>query len=191
MARASKKASAKSKSAIKNNQKDISQQHTSQHNNNSQAGQMMVDQNFRIANQYIKNLSMKNINYLRAFASDAPYNGRNNSEIDVRINEVENSDNFFEIELFLHVAAMDDNDEKIYELDITYAGLTQLQENLRTEIMQNILFIDVPTLLFPYVREIIADHIAKAGYPPFYLNRIDFTRLHQYRINQFLQQQSA
>ena len=193
---ATKKANAKTasaKSAPSKNQGSKNQTASKQ-----QIGNQMLAQSHRISMQYIKNLSLENINYLEVFASDQAYAGQNNSEIDVRINEVENSENYFEVELFLHLTAHSDsnadgsvNDEKkIYDLSVTYAALVQLREDLRPEMMQNILFIEVPSMLFPFLREIVCDHVGKAGYPPFYLNAIDFNKLHEYRIGQYLQRKA-
>lgn len=184
------KAAAKKASAKKANAQTAPSNTSANSASKQQIGDQMLAQSHRISMQYIKNLTFENINYLKVFSSDKPYAGQNNSEIDVRINEVENSENYFEVELYVNLTANGENDEKIYDLTVTYAALVQLREDLRPEIMQNVLFIDVPTMLFPFMREIVCDHVGKAGYPPFYLNAIDFNKLHEYRIGQYLQRKA-
>jgi preprotein translocase subunit SecB len=48
--------------------------------------------------------------------------------------------------------------------------------------------IHCPTVLFPYVRETIADATQRAGYPPVHLHPINFEALY---AQQLAQQQSA
>lgn len=42
------------------------------------------------------------------------------------------------------------------------------------DLLEQILLIQCPTLLFPYVRQIIAETTTRGGYPPVYINPIDF-----------------
>ena len=51
--------------------------------------------------------------------------------------------------------------------------------------------IHCPNVLFPYVRETIADAISRAGFPPVHLDPINFETLYQQQLNNNLQQQPA
>ena len=42
--------------------------------------------------------------------------------------------------------------------------------------------IEGPRLLFPFARQIIADAVRSGGYPPLYVDPIDFQRLYLQRL---------
>jgi uncharacterized protein (TIGR02466 family) len=63
-------------------------------------------------------------------------------------------------------------------LELTYAGLFRLQ-NIPADAVQSALLVDAPTLLFPHVRDIVADTIQKGGMPPLKLDTMDFAALYR------------
>ena len=57
-----------------------------------------------------------------------------------------------------------------------YGGLFRLR-NIPQNLLQPVLFIDCPTLLFPFMRRVLADVTRDGGFPPLMLDPIDFGRL--------------
>jgi preprotein translocase subunit SecB len=53
--------------------------------------------------------------------------------------------------------------------------------------LQPVLAIHCPTVLFPYLRETVADAIARAGFPPVHLAPINFEALYQQQLAQMQQ----
>ncbi len=47
-----------------------------------------------------------------------------------------------------------------------------------------ILMIECPRLLFPFVRQLIAEISREVGYPPLLLNPVDFADLYRQRLEQ-------
>jgi len=47
-----------------------------------------------------------------------------------------------------------------------------------------VLFVDCPTLLFPFLRRVLADIIRDGGFPPLMLDPIDFGRLYAQNLAQ-------
>jgi preprotein translocase subunit SecB len=49
--------------------------------------------------------------------------------------------------------------------------------------------IECPRLLFPFARQIIADAVRNGGFPPLYIDPIDFVALYQQRVAEGQQNQ--
>jgi preprotein translocase subunit SecB len=58
-----------------------------------------------------------------------------------------------------------------------YGGLFRLR-GVPQNLLQPVLFVDCPTLLFPFMRRILADVTRDGGFPPLMLDPIDFGRLY-------------
>ena len=54
--------------------------------------------------------------------------------------------------------------------------------------LQPVIAINCPTVLFPYVREALADAVSRAGFPPVHLAPISFEALYQQQLAQMQQQ---
>jgi preprotein translocase subunit SecB len=46
------------------------------------------------------------------------------------------------------------------------------------EVLPGLLMIQTPTLLFPYARQILSDVTSNAGFPPLFLQPVDFAALY-------------
>jgi len=76
------------------------------------------------------------------------------------------------------------NDEnKEEDKEISYAGLFQINEE-NSEIIEQILLIYCPNLLFPFLRRIASNVVGDAGLPPLMLEPIDFNDLYNRRVKQ-------
>jgi preprotein translocase subunit SecB len=71
----------------------------------------------------------------------------------------------------------------LFKLDLEYAGVFRLV-NIPAEQVHPIVMIECPRLLFPFVRQIVADATRNGGYPPLYVDPIDFVALYQQRMAQ-------
>jgi len=65
----------------------------------------------------------------------------------------------------------------IYNVEIAYGGVFRLS-NIPQDVLQPVLFVDCPTILFPFVRRVLADVVRDGGFPPLMLDPIDFGRLY-------------
>ena len=50
------------------------------------------------------------------------------------------------------------------------------------ELMNPILYIECPRLLFPFARNIIANAVNEGGFPPLFLAPVDFAGLYQQQV---------
>ena len=54
--------------------------------------------------------------------------------------------------------------------------------NVPEEFLQQMLLIEVPHLLFPFARRVVADTIRDGGMPPLMIEPIDFATLYRARV---------
>lgn len=123
--------------------------------------------------QYIKDLSFEN-----SKAPEVYTYGDIKPKIDIAINlnATKLKEELFEDEIIINVTAK--HDEKIiFIIELVYAGIFTIK-NVEESLVQENLFIDCPTLLFPFVRQIIANTSRDANFPPIMLNMVDFEELY-------------
>ena len=68
----------------------------------------------------------------------------------------------------------------IYDLEVVYAGLFHI-ENMPPQALEPFMLINCPTLLFPFLRRLVADLTREGGFPPLLLDPIDFAQLYMQR----------
>jgi len=151
---------------------------------NNGAGEQTGEGELSILVQYLKDLSFESPNAPATLQGPGE-----NPKLQVNINVQANAqeENIYEIALNFEAKTTND-DGIIYNLELVYAGIFRIG-GIPEEYMQQILFVDCPTLLFPFMRRIIADMTQEGAFPPLLLDPMDFARL--YRENQADIQASA
>jgi preprotein translocase subunit SecB len=71
----------------------------------------------------------------------------------------------------------------VFMLEVSYAALVRMT-NIPEDATQPILLIQTPSLMFPFVRRIVADVVRDGGMPPLVIEPIDFMALYQSRLAQ-------
>ena len=95
----------------------------------------------------------------------------------------------FEVVLKMRVNAKQD-EKPVFLLEIAYGGLFVL-ERVPEEVLQPMLLIECPRLMFPFVRRVISDLISDGGLPPLMIEPIDFAALYRSRMLEAQRQQQA
>jgi preprotein translocase subunit SecB len=131
----------------------------------------------QIVSQYIKDLSFENPGAPTALT------GRPNIDLGVDLQGKRLDDQLFEVELKLRLNAKGPDDKSVFIIELAYAGLFQIV-NVPEEVMQQVLLIEGPHLLFPYARRIISDIVRDGGMPPLMIEPIDFAGLYRARMGQ-------
>ena len=72
-------------------------------------------------------------------------------------------------------------------MELSYAGLALIQ-NVPEEVISQILLIEIPMMLFPFARRVVADTIRDGGMPPLMIEPIDFASLYRAKAEQQQQQ---
>ncbi len=73
----------------------------------------------------------------------------------------------------------DINDKKLFIVELSYCA--NLDLNVPEDQKEPVLMIELPRLMFPFVRSIISSSLIAAGLPPLMLNPIDFVAMYQAR----------
>jgi preprotein translocase subunit SecB len=124
--------------------------------------------------QYLKDFSFENPN---APNSLGPQEKAPNISIQVNVNAKQLAETDFEVTLTLDAKA-GEGPGLLFKLDLEYGGVFRLV-NIPKEQVHPIVMIECPRLLFPFVRQIVADATRDGGFPPLYIDPIDFVALYQ------------
>ena len=125
----------------------------------------------QVLGQYIKDLSFENPGAPQAFQSRPAID----LGVDVQARRVDAD--HAEIEIKLRVSAKVE-DKPAFLLELVYGGYFLVQ-NAPDDILQQVLLIEAPHLLFPFARRIVADVIRDGGMPPLMIEPIDFSALYR------------
>jgi preprotein translocase subunit SecB len=97
-------------------------------------------------------------------------------KVGVSVNAGPRGEDAYEVALNIEAHARSDAGV-IYNVEMVYGALFRLR-NIPEKLLQPVLFVDCPTLLFPFVRRVLADVVRDGGFPPLLLDPIDFGRLY-------------
>jgi preprotein translocase subunit SecB len=146
---------------------------------NQPAGAAPPSVQVRVAGQYIKDLSFENPNVRKLLEGPGE---KPTLRVEVNVNATKLSDKMFESAILFKAEATS-NAGVIYDLELTYAGLFEVQ-NLPEQALEPFLLINCPSLLFPFLRRIVADLTREGGFPPLLLDPMDFAALFMQRQQQ-------
>lgn len=127
--------------------------------------------------QYIKDLSFENPNAPRSLA---PQVQAPNIAISVNVNARQLSETDFEVELTLEGKA-GEAPNLLFSFELLYAGVFRVQ-NIPADNVHPVVMIECPRLLFPFARQIVADAVRNGGFPPLFIDPIDFATLYRQRL---------
>jgi preprotein translocase subunit SecB len=134
----------------------------------------------QVVGQYVKDLSFEN--------PGAPGTVAQRPSIDLGVDlQARRMDaDHFEVELKLRVTAKTEDAKPVFLLELVYGGLLLIQ-NVPEDILQQVLLIDGPHLLFPFARRIVADVVRDGGMPPLMIEPIDFAALYRAKSQEMQQ----
>lgn len=124
--------------------------------------------------QYLKNLSFENIEAPEIYI----YNEiKPKVNISFDLNATKLKEEIYESEIIIDLDGTID-DRTIFKLKIVYAGIFTIK-NIEESLIPESLFIDCPTILFPFARQIIATTTRDSNLPPIMLDIIDFEEVYE------------
>ena len=127
--------------------------------------------------QYIKDLSFENPNAPRSLM---PQQDQPAINIQINVNANPMSETEFQIELTVDGDART-KDLILFKFELVYGGIFRLA-GVPAEAVHPIVLIECPRLLFPFARQIIANATRDGGFPPLYLDPVDFAALYRQRM---------
>jgi preprotein translocase subunit SecB len=131
----------------------------------------------RFLGQYIRDLSFEVPNAPSVFNEVRKYSPEIPVSIDCAVRHLGGSG--FEVSLNVNVAATV-NSRPAFIAEIVYAAVIEVDERaIPPEQLHAVLLIEVPRLLFPFVRQIVGDVTVGGGFPPLMLQMIDFVEMYR------------
>lgn len=136
-----------------------------ENNQHQQAGLMILS-------QYIKDMSLEIPLAPQIFKemTQAP-----NVQVEFNMKHEQLEDGNFNITLNTKLDA-NVGEKKLFILELAYAAVASV--NVPQEHLEPVLEIELPRLLFPFVRSVISHSLSEAGLPPMMLSPIDFVSLY-------------
>jgi preprotein translocase subunit SecB len=126
--------------------------------------------------QYAKDFSFENPNAPRSLQAQEG-SPQINLQVNVAAKQLAETD--FEVDLTLEGNAKVHNDV-LFAFELTYSGVFRVQ-NIPQEQLHPVIMIECPRLLFPFARQIVAEAVRNGGFPPLYIDPIDFVALYRQR----------
>ena len=138
----------------------------------------------QVLGQYVKDLSFENPNAPQSFQQQQTQQPKLDISIAVAVREM--GENVHEVTLNVENRLSLDK-MVLFHLQLEYAGAFRV-EGLPEDVKNQVLRIQCPTLLFPFVRRLVADLTRDGGFPQLYLDPIDFGQLY---MQEMAKQQAA
>ena len=129
--------------------------------------------NITLNAQYIKDLSFENPKAPEVYTYK---DIKPKLDVSIDINATKLQQNTFECELVININTKSE-DKTLFVVELVYAGIftiTDVEENL----IQENLFIDCPTMIYPFARSIISNLTISANFPPVLIDIIDFEQMY-------------
>ena len=127
----------------------------------------------KIEKIYVKDLSLENPGAPQSFTLQAGPQ----IEVSLRSRAEMIEDSVFECVLTITLTAKVDS-KTLFLVEAAQAGVFRVT-GVPLADMQPIMGIHCPAMLFPYIRETIADAVMRAGFPPVHLDPINFEAIYQ------------
>ena len=133
--------------------------------------------------QYVRDFSFENPNAPHSLRA-----GGGNPEMDINIvldaNKItdETNPDLYESAIKLTIKSTRGN-ETLFIAEIVYAALVTLKD-VNPSLVKPILYVEVPQMLFPFARQVVANAVSSGGFPPLFLNPVDFRSMYANSLKQ-------
>ena len=140
---------------------------------------------FSIEKIYLKDLSLENPASPQSFQlTEQPQ-----VEIGLRTRGEQVQPDVYEVVLTITATAKAGG-KTVFLVEVSQAGVFAIR-GITPDLVQPIIAVHCPTVLFPFAREAIADATMRAGFPPVQLAPINFDVLYQQQLAQMAAQPAA
>jgi preprotein translocase subunit SecB len=128
--------------------------------------------------QYVKDFSFENPNAPRSLQPSQTQPAIN-IQINVNAAPIQSD---YEVELKIEGKA-EVGSTMLFAFDLVYGGVFRIQ-NIPQDQIHPVLMIECPRLLFPFAREIIATGVRNGGFPPLYIDPVDFVGMYRQKMTE-------
>ena len=135
--------------------------------------------------QFVKDISFEAPHVPQIF-TELKTNPEINVNVDVQAGKVQ--DTVYQVALKIKTEAKAEG-KVAFLCEVEYGCIATVQ--VAPEHIEPILLIEIPRLLFPFARNIIADLTRESGFPPLMINPIDFVGLYHKRLEVLKKEKDA
>lgn len=135
--------------------------------------------------QFVKDISFEAPHVPQIF-TEVKTNPEINVNVDVQAGKIQ--DTVYQVGLKIKAEAKVE-DKVAFLCEVEYGCIATVQ--VPPEHVEPILLIEIPRLLFPFARNIIADLTRESGFPPLMINPIDFVGLYHKRLEELKKEKDA
>ena len=135
--------------------------------------------------QFVKDISFEAPHVPQIF-TEVKTNPEINVNVDVQAGKIQ--DSVYQVGLKIKAEAKVE-DKVAFLCEVEYGCIATVQ--VPPEHVEPILLIEIPRLLFPFARNIIADLTRESGFPPLMINPIDFVGLYHKRLEELKKEKEA
>jgi preprotein translocase subunit SecB len=140
---------------------------------------------FSIEKIYVKDLSLENPGAPQSFMQQQPPQ----IEVGLRTTGNQIDPNVYECVVTVTLTAKV-GEKTLFLVEASQAGIFTIR-GVPPEQLQGVIAVHCPTVIFPYIRETLADAVTRAGFPPVHLAPINFDTLYQQQLAQIAPQAGA
>ena len=142
-----------------------------------------------ITAQYVRDLSFENPRAPQSLVQSNQQQGQPNVNVGVEVSVRQLQEKLYEVILQMRTEAKQ-GDDALFLAELHYAGIFQIGE-VPPEVVQILLFVEAPRMLFPFGRHIVAEAIRDGGFPPMMLQPVDFAAMYKQRLERAQAEQKA
>jgi preprotein translocase subunit SecB len=127
---------------------------------------------FGVLVQFVKDVSFESPNAPMSLQTP----GENPKlEVNVQVQAIRHTDEYYEVDLMFEAKAQSDAGV-IYNVELVYGGMFQAM-NIPEQYLTPVLYVDAPTIMFPFLRRVVSDLTRDGGFQPLMLDPVDFGAL--------------
>jgi preprotein translocase subunit SecB len=143
---------------------------------------------FRLQRVYVKDISFENPNAPEVFS----HSGKQPKvEMSLSLGKRKVNDEHWEVSIKVGAITRDKETEKLlFEIEVEQAGVFYMH-NIPEEHIPMLLEVECPTIIFPYIRQIVSQLSVDGGYMPFTLEPVNFRALYDNKLKQAAEQENA
>ncbi|MCA8881059.1 MAG: protein-export chaperone SecB [Rhodobacteraceae bacterium] len=143
------------------------------------ADQQQTQVKMQILGQFIRDMSFENILVQKGLTASVQPDVQVQVSLDARKRP---TDHQYEVFSKFNVTSRNKETNEVYfALEIDYGGLFHI-EGVPDQQLHPFLMIECPRMMFPYVRRIVSDITRDGGFPPLFLDNVDFMTIYRQEI---------
>jgi preprotein translocase subunit SecB len=127
----------------------------------------------KILSQYVKNLNFDIPEAPQVFLKQ---HAKPDINISIDIDARKIAESLYEITLKISAKSVA-GEEKLFNCDLSYCGIFSIGK-IDGEMLEQVLLVYCPNIIFPFLRRILANIVADAGFAPLMLDPVDFADLY-------------